>query len=120
MRIWDLPPHILCRQHLLGEHQELHALWTILSEDRQAYRRHPETIRWVGKLAALYARHEMLVDEMHRRCYAHRSPLDPVFAVGQKEQHDYVDPPHTQLAILRQKECACDVSASTSAGCGVA
>jgi hypothetical protein len=24
MRIWDLPPERLCRQHLLGEHREGH------------------------------------------------------------------------------------------------
>lgn len=27
MRIWDLSPKRLCRNHLLGEHRELHAIW---------------------------------------------------------------------------------------------
>ena len=60
MRIWDLPPSLLCRQHLLGEHRELHGLWRILTENRQGYAHHPETRRWRGKLAALYQRHEAL------------------------------------------------------------
>ena len=107
MRIWDVPPQILCRQHLLGEHRELHALWTILSEDKQAYRRHPETIRWEGKLAALYLRHEALVDEMTRRGYAHKSPLDSSRGFGEREQHDFVDLPDAQLEILRRKPCDC-------------
>ncbi len=110
MRIWDVPPQVLCRQHLLGEHRELHALWTILSEDKQAYRRHPETIRWEGKLAALYARHAALVEEMSRRGYAHNSPLDPRHVAGDAEQHDFVDTPENQLEILRQKSCACPLS----------
>ena len=64
MRIWDVDPALLCRSHLLGEHRELHAIWTILSEDRRGYRSHPETIRWEGKLAALSRRHDELVAEM--------------------------------------------------------
>jgi hypothetical protein len=116
MRIWDVPPQILCRQHLLGEHRELHALWTILSEDRQAYRRHPETIRWEGKLAALYNRHAAIVEEMTRRGYGHHSPLDPRHVAGDTEQHDFVDPPETQLEILRQKSCSCPRDTPASDG----
>lgn len=114
MRIWDVPPQILCRQHLLGEHRELHALWTILSEDKHAYRRHPETIRWEGKLAALYARHSALVDEMTRRGYTHKSPLDVSQGLGELEQHDFVDLPNVQLEMLRRKPCDCPLDDSTA------
>ena len=38
MRIWDLPPALLCRQHLLGEHRELHGLWIVLTQRRAGYR----------------------------------------------------------------------------------
>ena len=31
MRIWDLKPEILCDKHLLGEHRELHAIWSVLT-----------------------------------------------------------------------------------------
>ena len=67
MRIWDLEPERLCHQHLLGEHRELHALWVILTQDKQDFSRHPETLRWRGKLQAPYRRHERLVAEMGRR-----------------------------------------------------
>ena len=107
MRIWDVPPSILCRQHLLGEHRELHALWTILTECRQGYARHPETRRWRGKLAALHRRHELLAVEMQRRGYRHGSPLDPRLATGLEAQHDYVDAPAAQLVLLRAKGCGC-------------
>ena len=115
MRIWDVPPKILCRHHLLGEHRELHAHWTILSGDRQAYRSHPETIRWEGKLAALYVRHEALVDEMTRRGYTHKSPLDSSRGLGESEQHDFVDLPDTQLEILLRKSCDCPLDNSMMA-----
>ena len=110
MRIWDVPPTLLCRQHLLGEHREVHALWTILTEDRQGYAHHPETKRWRGKLAALFRRHEALTAEMERRGYRHRSPLDSRLATGMAAQHDYVDAPEAQLALLRYKGCGCAVA----------
>jgi Pyrimidine dimer DNA glycosylase len=107
MRIWDLPPACLCRKHLLGEHVELHALWTILTERKTGYRRHPETLRWEGKLAALYNRHEAQVAEMERRGYRHRSPLDPVLATGEARQDEYVDSLEQQRVLLRLKGCEC-------------
>ena len=109
MRIWDLLPSLLCRQHLLGEHRELHGLWRILIEDRKGYAQHPETRRWRGKLAALYERHEALVEEMARRGYQHASPLDQRQATGSAVQNDYVDPLDAQIAILRSKGCDCAV-----------
>lgn len=115
MRIWDVPPAILCRQHLLGEHRELHALWTILTEDKRGYRRHPETKRWEGKLAALYARHGRLVVVLTRRGYSHRSPLDRRFARGSKRQRTYVDPPFRQLELLQRKKCPCPVNRMATA-----
>lgn len=107
MRIWDLPPVGLCRQHLLGEHRELHGLWNILTRDLAGYRRHPETRRWKGKLAALYRRHEALVAEMERRGYRHRSPLDLELATGSDRQEAYVDSPAEQRRLLASKPCGC-------------
>lgn len=107
MRIWDIPPRHLCRAHLLGEHRELHGLWSILTLDRAGYRHHPETLRWEGKLAALYRRHEALVEEMERRGYAHRSPLDPTLATGAAFQDRFVDQPPEQWRILAAKGCEC-------------
>ena len=110
MRIWDVPPSLLCRQHLLGEHRELHGLWRILTENRQGYSHHPETRRWRGKLAALYQRHEALTEEMAHRGYRHASPLDQRQATGSAVQNDYVDPLDAQFAILRNKGCDCAVA----------
>lgn len=109
MRIWDLPPERLCRAHLLGEHRELHAIWSVLTGDKAGYRNHPETLRWEGRLAALYDRHAALVDEMRARGYRHASPLDARLATGATVQDKFVDPPEAQVEILRSKGCDCGV-----------
>ncbi len=109
MRIWDIEPEKLCRQHLLGEHRELHATWSILTNDKKGYRGHPEVKRWVGKLKALYKRHESLVEEMLKRGYNHKSPLDEKLAVGKDTQDEYVDTIPQQVKILKDKGCDCRV-----------
>ncbi|MEK6970474.1 MAG: pyrimidine dimer DNA glycosylase/endonuclease V [archaeon] len=107
MRVWDVPPSILCRKHLLGEHRECHAIFVILSQGKKGYRHHPETKRWEGKLAALYARHEKLVKEMEKRGYVHASPLNKKHAKGKKMQDTFVDTPAKQLKLLKEKPCDC-------------
>jgi hypothetical protein len=109
MRIWDLAPEQLCRQHLLGEHRELHALWVILTRDKKGFARHPETARWRGKLAALYRRHEALAAEMANRGYRHATPLPEAEATGSAVQDAYKDTPAEQVKILRAKGCGCRV-----------
>jgi hypothetical protein len=111
MRIWDLDPHVLCDQHLLGEHRELHAIWTVLTAGRKGYANHPETVRWRGRLAALYARHDGQVAEMDRRGFRHASPLDPALATGSAEQTELVDSVDAQRARLAARGCACRVAA---------
>jgi hypothetical protein len=107
MRIWDIPPTKLCRKHLLGEHRELHAIWTILTTGKKGYRHHPETKRWIGKLHALYVRHEKEVQAMKKRNYVHNSPLDQALAIGAKTQKKFVHSIEEQKKILQGKECGC-------------
>ena len=109
MRIWDLPPRILCRQHLLGEHRELHAIWVVITRRKKGYAHHPETMRWRGKLRALYRRHDALVTEMARRSYQHHSNLNSRFACGAAKQTEFINPIREQLEILRTKQCDCKV-----------
>ncbi len=107
MRVWDIPPKNLCREHLLGEHREVHAIWSVLTENKKGYSKHPETLRWRGKLKALFLRHELLIKEMKRRGYNHKSPLDKKFAKGKGIQIEYLHSPREQREILRQKPCGC-------------
>lgn len=107
VRIWDVDASILCRVHLLGEHRELHALWNILTENKKGYSSHPETKRWIGKLKALYLRHEEEVSEMEKRGYRHLSPLDKEKASGSSVQDEYINTIDEQKALLKQKPCSC-------------
>jgi Pyrimidine dimer DNA glycosylase len=107
MRIWDIPPETLCDRHLLGEHAEEHAIWSVLTGGKKGYSRHPETLRWKGKLKALYARHEAVVREMSARGFSHRSPLEKTLAVGEAVQNTFVDKPAQQIQILKDKGCEC-------------
>ena len=109
MRIWDIPPESLCRNHLLGEHRELHAIWSILTKDKKGYAFHPETLRWKGRLKALYLRHRDLVREMKQRGYKHQSPLDKRLASGEARQTEFVESPEAQRKILRKRDCGCRV-----------
>ena len=77
MRIWHpIPPFCLDDKRLLGEHRELHAIWSVLTNpEKKGYRNHPETKRWVGHLLELSFRHDELVKEMRRRGWNHKSPI---------------------------------------------
>ena len=107
MRIWDLPVAILCNNHLLGEHHELHTIWSVINEGQErGWSRHPETKRWKGKLSALFGRHEEEVFEMSRRGFNHLSPLIPPIP-DCIEQNVLIDSIHRQEALLCNKPCNC-------------
>ena len=109
MRIWDIEPRRLCRPHLLGEHRELHAVWAIITAGKRGYSKHPEVLRWHGRLRALYLRHEVLVEEMTRRGHKHATPLDERLATGSAAQDVFVDSIDAQLRLLREKDCDCQL-----------
>jgi len=112
VRIWDIPVGYLCRNQLLAEHRELHAIWNIILHDKKGYSRHPEVLRWRGKLVALWKRHQEEVNELLRRGYRHHSPLDrgeiPKAHRG-SVQKVLLEPASSQKKKLRGKSCSCDV-----------
>ena len=107
MRVWDVPERYLCRQHLLGQHREIHAIWHVIFDKRKGYSRHPEVLRWAGRLDALKDRHDGTVDEMTRRGYQHHSP---VTSVGDSTVQDlFLCSVQDQAKLLLAKGCACEV-----------
>jgi len=74
MRMWNINPKQMCRQHLLGEHFEIHKAVGNL--------RHSG--KWTKSLAQrgflepqnALKRHNKLVKEMLTRGWKHQSPLD--------------------------------------------
>jgi hypothetical protein len=75
MRVWDLSAGYLNRQSLLGEHRELHGIYSIISASKAGYANHPETVRWVRRLSGLAMRHRQLAAEMSLRGYVDRTPI---------------------------------------------
>jgi hypothetical protein len=69
MRMWMVDPRVLCRQHLLGEHGELH-------KHRASFVRGHKIDGRRGQIEpeAMGSRHDELAAEMLRRGYQHRSP----------------------------------------------
>jgi len=71
-------PHIMCRQHLLGEHNELHKLAGTIRHGNWA-RLKGHAAKGQIELASLCVRHEELVHEMIIRGYNHQSPIEQSF-----------------------------------------
>lgn len=105
MRVWDVHPGYLSRQSLLGQHVEIHALFSVLCGGRKGYSKHPETLRWKGHLGLLAARHDLTVQEMALRGYNHASPIqiDQITKNNKLDKLKYVDKPSRQFELLKQK-----------------
>jgi len=75
MRMWMVDPKIMCRQHLLGEHREMHALRGMIMKGLSLdgyVRNNCLQFRDIKK------RHDRIVAEMIRRGYNHYSPLEEI------------------------------------------
>jgi len=102
VRIWCVPVSELDRQHLLGEHAELHCIVGALLGKYKAYSNHPETLRFKDRIDQLYARHADQVAELVKRGYKHNSSLP------QSNQSYYCTPneysrDHEELTKRQQK-----------------
>ena len=72
MRMWLVDPRVMCSQHLLGEHVELHMLVGSLNRGKNI----AGFLRdGLVELRSIRRRHEELVVEMQRRGFRHESPL---------------------------------------------
>jgi len=102
MRVWDLSAGYLNRQSLLGEHRELHGIYSILTQNKTGYASHPETVRWVRTLSGLAMRHRQLAVEMSLRGYVDRTPIR-VTVSRAKWPGVFVTEPADQIVLLRAK-----------------
>ncbi len=107
MRVWDIHPGYLSRQNLLGQHAEIHALYSVISGEKDGYANHPETRRWQGRLERLRRVHDLTVLEMDLRGFKHRSPCVPLVMKNVFEIKDnapcYLDTPLEQISIIGYK-----------------
>jgi hypothetical protein len=61
MRLWDCDPRHLSNRHLLGEHRELHSLYS------GGWEHHPEYVRFQERRGLLALRHACQVQAMSER-----------------------------------------------------
>jgi hypothetical protein len=73
MRMWLVNPRLMCRQHLLGEHVEMHMFVGHIRLGRKLGRYASEGMVDTRKIQA---RHDQLVAEMGFRGYDHKSPMN--------------------------------------------
>lgn len=71
-RMWMVNPKKMCRNHLLGEHKEIHQLIGSLNKNKSV-KGHLE--KGQIEIHNIKKRHEQLVKEMKSRGYKHMSPL---------------------------------------------
>lgn len=72
MRMWNVDPELLCRQHLLGEHVELHMFVGCITRKKSIAGYIRDGLVEVHHIAR---RHQLLADEMRKRGYNHQSPI---------------------------------------------
>lgn len=110
MRVWDIPAHYLCRQHLLAQHLEIHTIFSVIYNKKKGYSKHPETLRWINKLDQLKLMHELTVREMQRRQFNHKSPLPDNIPIAKlRDNYGVVDPIWRQIHEIYRKGCACNL-----------
>lgn len=74
MRMWLCDPKILCQKHLCGEHVEMHMFLGTLKQGKKIDGFLKNNL---FQPRYLLMRHEELQDEMIRRGYNHKSPMNP-------------------------------------------
>lgn len=85
--MWSgIDPGEMCRQHLLGEHKEIHQLVGTINAGRRLGR----VSRYV-RVEDARERHDALAREMVARGYAHRSPLPPIEREARGLEHEPLD-----------------------------
>lgn len=79
--MWMVNPKVMCRNHLLGEHVEVHMFaWNI--DNKRAIDGY--LANGLLEIHNLYCRHEEIKKEMMRRGYKHNSPLDQKWKHAEK------------------------------------
>ncbi len=84
MRMWMVRPEIMCTQHLLGEHAEIHMFISVINHGKQVKGYLEKGLIEVNNL---YDRHNELVREMIHRNYRHNSPISEEWKHAQNLGH---------------------------------
>jgi hypothetical protein len=84
MRMWMVDPRILCNQHLLGEHAEIHMFVGAIDH---GFSVKGYLDKGLLETQSLYSRHVELAEEMERRNYRHKSKIANKWKRVEKSGH---------------------------------
>ncbi len=73
MRMWNINPELLCRQHLLGEHLEMHMFLGCIKENKNIK---GFIKNGLVEINNIINRHNEIMNEMIKRNWNHKSPID--------------------------------------------
>ena len=72
MRMWNISPEFLCNKHLLGEHVEMHMFFGTLNLCKRI---DGYISNGLVEVHNIKRRHDELAQEMNKRGYSHKSPI---------------------------------------------
>ncbi|MDP1695650.1 MAG: pyrimidine dimer DNA glycosylase/endonuclease V [archaeon] len=99
MRMWNIPPQMLCTKHLLGEHVEMHMFVGTINKKKSIKEYLDNEL---VDTSHIRKRHYELVSEMKRREFNHQSPL-PKFEIKKSGSIDIKK--NIKELARRCKEC---------------
>lgn len=73
MRMWNVDPKFMCREHLLGEHVEMHMF---VGTFKRKMKIDGYILNGLVEPENVKQRHDILVKEMEARGYNHKSPIE--------------------------------------------
>jgi hypothetical protein len=105
--MWMVDPVLMCREHLLGEHREMHALVGMLTRKKSLtgyIKKGLLTPKLIGK------RHDQLAKEIVKRGYNHLTPMifeqELLDYLPEEQQNSKVDLQWSQTClVLRCDRC---------------
>lgn len=107
MRMWMLPPTLLCNRHLAGEHGEIHKHRHNFEKGHSIKGRLSPVVQI--EPASMQTRHDALAAEMVARGMKHASPYSqpPLAAYSTQEQAARVNLAHSMADLVKRcPQCA--------------
>lgn len=88
----------------MAEHRETLSVWSVITNGKKGYAKHPETVRYRNNLNALVYRHNLIVEEATKRGYnfKHLPNAHEVIAFNKQPE-----PWDDQEKSLSAKDCDC-------------
>jgi hypothetical protein len=86
MRMWKVYPGVMCRNHLLGEHLEMHMFASAIKNGKRidGYIRNG-----LVEIHNIVNRHNLLVREMNNRGWNHKTPMTNIDLLTNNNQYRY-------------------------------